>query len=114
MNIIIGEKSVNISTADVLLVEVEHCNIGVVLEYHTGNNLVAYLKRLACAILCDILTHLHNLACALVTENYRDKRERVILVFVSIGTANTASLNLYKNIVIAKLRNGIFLNLEML
>ena len=114
MNIIIGQESVNISAADVLLVEVEHCNIGVVLEYHTGNNLIANLKRLARAVLFNVLAHLHNLARALVTENYRDKRERVILVFVSIGTANTASLNLYKNIVITEFGNGIFLNLEML
>ena len=40
MNFVIRKKSVNVCTANVLLIKVEHCDVGVILENHTGNNLV--------------------------------------------------------------------------
>ena len=45
MNIIVRKKSVYISSANVLLVQVEHCDLRIILEDHAGNDFVAYLNE---------------------------------------------------------------------
>ena len=91
MLIVVGEKSVYIRTSDVLLVEVEHCDIGVILEYHAGDDLIAHMKGLSGTVVSDVLTQLYYLARSLMTEDDGDKSEGVSLEFVCVRTAYSAA-----------------------
>ena len=41
MNIVVGEQSVHVRAAHVLLIQIEHGNIGIVFEDHAGHDFVA-------------------------------------------------------------------------
>ena len=114
VHIVIGKKSVNIRSADILLVKVKHCDIGIILKYHAGYNLIADRKLLSGAVNLYVLAHLNDFARSLVTENNRDKTEGVALKFMRVRAADSAALNLYENIAVTNLGNGIFLNVIML
>ena len=79
MDVVIRKKSVYISAADILLVQVEHLDVRIILEDHTCNDFVADLQRFSCAVHFYIFTHLYDLAGSLVSERYRDQSERVFL-----------------------------------
>ena len=113
MDIIVRKKTVYICSSYILLVKVKHGDIGIVLEYHTCNNLVANLKVLTGAVFLNIFTHLYNLTCTLMSECNRDKTEWISLKFVCVCTANSAAFNLNENIVIADYRHRIFLEFKL-
>ena len=113
MNVVIGQKSVNIRTADILFIKVKHRYVGVVLKYHTRNNLIADAERLACAVNLYILADLDNLTRSLVTECNRNKTEWVTLKFVRVCAANTTAFDLDKNIIISDLGNRKLFNIIM-
>src|SRR5699024_8407756 len=84
LHIVIRKKSVNVSAAHVLLVQVKHCDLRIILEDHTGNNLVADLHRFAGCVDLDVLTHCNDLAGSFMSQNYRNQAEGIVFVFVSI------------------------------
>ena len=114
MNIIVRKKSVYISSAYVLFVEVVHCDLRVILEDHTCNNFVSNIQSLSSAVNFNVFTHLNDLTCSLVSEYYRDKAEWVSLEFVSVCSTNTTSFNFNKNISVANFRHRELFNIKML
>ena len=114
MNVVIGKQSVYIRAAYVLLIQIEHGNVRIILEYHTGNNLVAELHILARAVLLHILAHFNDFTGSLMTERNRDQAERIALKLMRVRAAYAAALNLNQNIIIADLRNRIFLQFKIL
>ena len=80
---------------------------------NAGNDLIADLDGVACGIHLDVLTEGNNLACTLVSESYGDKAEGVHLPLVYVGTANAASLNLYKDVVVTESGDRKFLHLNL-
>ena len=114
MDIVVGEKSVDISSADILLVEVEHRDVGIVLENHAGDDLIADMKRLSGRVDGDVLSHFDDLAGSLVTECDRDETKGIALEFMRIGSADSAALDLDEYVVVAERRYRIFLDLEAL
>ena len=107
MYVVIGKKAVNVSAAYVLLVEVVHGDIGVILEDHAGNNLIADREGLARAVLGYVFTHFNDLTCAFVTESNGDKTEGIALVFVRVGTANAAAFHFNENVIVADFGHGV-------
>ena len=114
LHIVIRKKSVNVSAAHVLLVQVKHCDLRIILEDHTGNNLVADLHRLAGCVDLNVLTHCNDLAGSFMSQNYRNQAEGIVFVFVSIGSADAAAFNLNQDIVVSNFRKGILLQFEVL
>ena len=111
--IVIWKKSIYISTANVFLIQVEHCDLRIILEDHAGNDFVAYPNRFTSGINVYVFTHFYDLTGSLMSENYRDKTERVIFVLMSICSTDTASLNFNKDVVVANFRKIILLKLKM-
>ena len=114
MNIIVRKQSIYIRAAHILLVQVEHGNIRVILKDHTGYYLVTYLQWLSGTVRLDILTHLHDLAGAFMSQRYRDQAERISLKFMSVCSADAAAFYFYKDISVADLRHRKFLYIIML
>ncbi len=114
MNIVIGKQSVYIRAPHVLLVQVVHGNIGIVLKDHTGHYLIPDFQVFARAVLFNVLTHLYDFAGSFMPQGNGNQAERISLELMGIGTADAAALYLYQNVVIANLRHGKFLNIEML
>ncbi len=114
MNIIIREQSVYIRAAHILLVQVEHGDIRVVLENHTGYNFIAYFQRFSCAVNLYVLSHLYDLAGSFMSQRYRDQAEGISLKFVRVCSADTAAFYFYKDISVADLRHRKFLYIIML
>ena len=50
MYIVIWKEAVYISSAYVFLVQVEHCDLRIILEDHAGNDFVAYPNRFTSGI----------------------------------------------------------------
>ena len=100
MNVIIWKKSVYVSSANVFLVQVEHCALRIILENHTGNNFVTDLNRFSSCISLNIFTHGNDLTSSLMSKCNRDQVEWVSLKFVSISTANAAAFYFNKDVVI--------------
>ena len=114
MNVIIWKKSVYVSSANVFLVQVEHSDLRIILEDHTGNNFVTDLNRFSSCISLNIFTHGNDLTSSLMSKCNRDQVEWVSLEFVSISTANAAAFYFNKDVVIAKCRNRVLFNIKML
>src|SRR5699024_6881345 len=114
MDIIVRKKSVYVSPADVLLVQVEHLDIRVILKDHTCNDFVADLQRFARAVCLYVPAHLDDLAGSLVSERYRDQSERVSLELMGICPADTASFYFYEDISVSHFRDREFLDVIML
>jgi hypothetical protein len=76
-----------------------------------GDDLVADLDGLTCGIHLNVLTESDDLTCALVTESYGDKSERITLPLVNVGAANAATLYLDENVIVLKSGDGKFLDL---
>ena len=112
-NIIVRKKSVYVSAAYVFLVEVEHCDFRIIFEDHTCNDLISDFNRFASCINLNVFTHFYDLAGSLMSENYRNKTKRIIFVLMSICSADTASLNLNKDVVVTNFRKIILLKLKM-
>ena len=112
-NIIIRKKSVNISAANVFLVEVEHCDFRIIFEDHTCNNFITDLNRFTSCINFNVFTHSYDLTCSFVSENNRDQIEWVIFVFVSICTTNATAFYFNKDIVVTDFRKRILLKFEV-
>ena len=112
-NVVIRKKSVYISAAYVLLVKVEHCDFRIIFEDHTCNDLISDFNRFTGCINLNVFTHFYDLAGSLMSENYRNKTKRVIFVLMSICSADTASLNFNKDVVVANFRKIILLKLKM-
>ena len=111
MNVIIREKSVYISAAYVLFVQIVHCDVRIILEDHTGYNLVTHLQFFTCAVDLYVLTHLYDLSGSFMSKDNRDQAEWVSLEFMGVSTAYAASFNLYKNISVSQLRNREFFDI---
>ena len=111
--IIIRKKSIYICAAYVFLIQVKHCDLRIILEDHTGNNLVTNLNRFAGCINLYVFTHCNDLTCSLMSKDYRDQTKRIVFVFMSICSADTASLNLNKDVVISKFRKRILLKFKV-
>ena len=105
MNIIVREKSVYISSAYVLFVEVVHCDLRIILEDHTCNNFISKIQSFSSAVNFNVFTHLNDLTCSLMSEYYRNKAEWVSLEFVSVCSTNTTSFNFNQDIVISDWRD---------
>ena len=105
MDVVIRKKSVHISAADILLVQVEHLDIRIILEDHTCNDFVADLQRFSCAVDFYVFAHLYDLASSLVSERYRDQSERVFLKFMGICSTDTAPLYFYEDIAVSHFRD---------
>ena len=110
MDIVVRKQTVYVSPANVLLVEIEHRDVGVILENHAGDDFVAQMQVFSGAVLFDIFAHFYNFACALMAEDERDEIERIALKFVRIGTADAASLYFDKDIVVADFGKRILLD----
>ena len=113
VNVVIGKQTVNICAADILLVEVEHRDVGVVLEDHTGDNLIADAEGLASGVELDILTDLDDFTGAFVTECNGNQTEGVALEFVCVGTADTAAFNFDEDVIVADFGHRVFLDNEL-
>ena len=114
MYIIVRKKSVYISSAYVLFVQVKHCDLRIIFEDHTGNDFIANLYRFSCCIYFNILPHCHDLTGSFMSKGYRDQVKWISLKFMCICTAHTASFNFNKDIIIPDRRNWIFFDVKML
>ena len=101
MDIIIRKQTVYISAANVFLVQVEHGDLRIILEDHTGNDLVTNFNRLAGCICLNVLTHGNDLTGTFMSQSNRDQSERINLELMSVCTADTAAFNFNKDIIIA-------------
>ena len=79
-----------------------------------GNDLVANTDGLAGGVLDDVLTAVDHLAGALVAENHGHKAEGIHLPLVNVGTADACALDLDEDVVLAQLRQGNLLDLDLL
>ena len=61
MYIVIWKEAVYISSAYVFLVQVEHCDLRIILEDHAGNDFVAYPNRFTSGINFYVFTHFYDL-----------------------------------------------------
>ena len=111
--IIVRKKSIDICSANVFLVEVEHCDLRIIFEDHAGNNFVTDLNRFTSCINFDIFTHGNDLTSSFVSENNRNKSERVVFVFVCVCTTNAASLYFNEDVIISNFRKRVLLKFEM-
>ena len=114
MNIIIRKKSVYVSSTNILLIKVEHCDLRIILEDHTCNNFITDLNRFSSCICLNILTHSNDLTSSLMSECNRDQVEWISLKFVSVSTANTAALYFNKDIIVTYWWNRILFDIKML
>ena len=101
------------SDEDVISEPSEHCDFRIIFEDHTCNDLISDFNRFTCCINLNVFTHFYDLAGSLMSENYRNKTKRVIFVLMSICSADTASLNLNKDVVVTDFRKIILLKLKM-
>ena len=79
-----------------------------------GNDLIAHTDGVAGGVLDDVLTAVDHLAGALVAENHGHKAEGIHLPLVYVGTADACALDLDEDVVLAQLRQGNFLDLDLL
>ena len=114
MYIIIWKKSVYISSANVLLVQVEHCDLRIILEDHAGNNFITDLNRFSSCICLNVLTHSNDLTSSFMSKCNRDQVKWVSLEFVSICTANAAAFYFNKDIVVTNWWNRVLFDIKML
>jgi hypothetical protein len=92
---IVLNKTVNAKTfAKVGKFRVTAAVIALTAKKNRGNNLIANLDRIALGVNGNALTDSYNFARSLVTENDFLIAEGVVTVFVNIGAANAAALNL--------------------
>ena len=110
MYIIIRKKSVYVCSTNVFLVEVEHCDFRIIFEDHTCNNFVTDFNRFSSCINFNIFTHFYDFTSSLVTKSYRDQTKWISLEFVCVSSADTASFNFNKDIVISNFRHWEFFN----
>ena len=114
MDIVIGKQAVNIRASHVLLVQIEHGDIRVILENHTGYNLVSYLQIISGTVFLYVFPHLYDFTGSLMSEGYGNQSEGIFFEFMGVGTADTAALHFNKDIVIPYLGDGEFFNVIML
>ena len=114
MDIIVRKQAIYISAAHVLSVQVIHGDIRVILENHTGYDLVAYLKVFSCAVFFNVLSHFDNFAGSFMAQSHGNQSERILLEFVCVGSADTAAFHFYKNIIVSHFGDGEFLHIVML
>ena len=110
MHIVIRQEAIYVRAANILFIQIEHSDVRIVFEYHTGNDLVANYKRFARAVLFHVFPHFNDFACALMTENQWNQTERVTFKLMCIRTADAAPFHLDQNIVVSQFRDGIFLD----
>ena len=114
MYIIIWKKSVYVSSANVLFVQVEHCDLRIILEDHTGNNFITDLNWFSSCISLNIFTHGNDLTSSLMSKCNWDQVKWVSLEFVSISTANAAAFYFNKDVVVTNWWNRVLFDVEML
>ncbi len=114
MDVVIGKQSVDIGSSHVLLVQVEHGDVRVVLENHTGNYLVTNLQVFTGAVLLHVLAHLDDFAGALMAQGHGNQSKRISPELMGIRSADAASFHLHQHIVIADFRHRKFLYFKML
>ena len=112
--VVVRKKSVNVGAAYVFLIEIEHGDLRIILEDHAGNDFIADLHRFSCCVDFYVLAHCDDLAGSFMAQNYRDQSERIVFVFMSVRSADTAAFDFNKDIVVSHFRKRIFLKLEVL
>ena len=113
MYIIIWKKSVYISSTNVFLVEVEHCDFRIIFEDHTCNNFITDLNRFSSCINFNVFTHFYDFTSSLMSKSNRDQAKWISFEFVCVSTADTASFYFNKDIVIANFRHWEFFDFIM-
>ena len=114
MDIVVGKKPVHIGSPYVLLVQVEHGNVRVVLKNHTGDYFVSQFQALSRAVRLHVLSHLHDLAGALMSQGHRDQAEGIPLELVGVRTADAASFHFYQDVIISHRGHGVLFHLKTL
>ena len=113
MYIIIWKKSVYISSTNVFLVEVEHCDFRIIFEDHTCNNFIADFNWFSSCINFNVFTHFYDFTSSLMSKSNRDQAKWISFEFVCVSTADTASFYFNKDIVIANFRHWEFFDFIM-